>query len=1385
MMEKRKLYKGSLVALLFLALTLCFAATALATDQSVNITQSDSVTVIQEKIQAAITAAGSSGVVTVSGSKTGVDETLDLDIPAGVTVKWVADYEGDVNELIKITGLGTFDVASGGAVKATGEESTAIYSAEGDVTVTGGSVMLAADTDQNKVIGVITEIVLTNIWLTDPVNGFVPQYQRVNICNTECKEVTYIFSPDFRDAYNRWLNGDGVNGADFDKGQSESLYTTFTDDAYWKDNAIAGQRGEQISQYGFKAGDMVELVLDKDYMIESIGNYAVLENDGKVKITGQSDRQRITIEGGEHSSNGTYTLLKDAVVFNVTTDDGGFGGASIISAASVLANDHIASKAVAFNITNYGAIKELYLVDIAHATRLGVVTAYRTDSGGGYYIIDDNKVYSDPIDVALPAVIWYTLDGDGNIVVKEILMGISAIDDDDNPVFTMAEAALAALSSAYDNGEVDYFPIWGKLENFNSSAKIATINSRNMYIYDTYFYDIVEDDGGRANGSSFSFPLRDKLGRQALALVDKNYDTLLLVVAGGAIVVVEGRGSVGAGGASGGVAYISPTTAAFTTPPDPASGGGGIVVVRPPNPYALGAAICAESGNVSVSGGQVKAAIDSGCAIYAKGENATVTVNGISNIEYSGDLGNAIYAVSGNVTVSGAATVKATGEGSCAIITAGNVSISGGTVQTSGDIYFGAGFTSVMPFAICSSVGDVAITGGKVSATGEYGCAIYCRNIEVSGGTVESFGKGGSAITSCEGNVNISGDALVQATGNYYDGLIYAFTIPCAIYAEGSNITVTGGTVKATGAGGVTIRVLNNGVAAYLIGSCNGSMAVEDNQGLIVAADTLSIPASRSNTATGLTVKAGGGSVEWDTTGAVPKINFTLDNSPPPKTLAWGEYFTTVETFSVNCYLAEGDEEPYNTQIIEGGECAVQPQDPEKEGYVFVGWYTLLDEIWSAWDFATEVYRDVDLYAKWEEESQPIINGLAASPATLVAAGGDSVITVLGTKLPAEIMVTAFEGSTPTSISGAASGSPTSASVTLTFPENASTSADKVYTIRGSLDDGETWVDGIATVTVSKAKSPDEPSIIVGGGGGGAVSNDATLSFAKADFDLSDAKDISVSLTLNGRALNDLKNSAYTLKIGADYTLSNRTVTIKTSYLSTLDIGTQIIDFVMNGGKNPQLIITVKDSAQVEESAISVAARASKFAPFIQGFENNTFRGTSPITREQFVAILYRLNNVQPLPKADKNNPSFKDVAPARWSYDAIEWALKVGIAVADGGGNFRPPEPLTRAEMAVMLVKADNLTQMAENTFSDLDDHPDKDDILKAVAAKIFTGYTDGSFKPEGNSTRAEAVTALIRYLLEGEPTDEMWQSIRLNFSDVSRNDWAYKYIALAVKGR
>ncbi|WP_340024218.1 glycosyl hydrolase [Paenibacillus sp. FSL K6-1096] len=91
----------------------------------------------------------------------------------------------------------------------------------------------------------------------------------------------------------------------------------------------------------------------------------------------------------------------------------------------------------------------------------------------------------------------------------------------------------------------------------------------------------------------------------------------------------------------------------------------------------------------------------------------------------------------------------------------------------------------------------------------------------------------------------------------------------------------------------------------------------------------------------------------------------------------------------------------------------------------------------------------------------------------------------------------------------------------------------------------------------------------------------AVISPVYADFDLgaNPAQDITVALTLNGHQLTGLKNGAYTLVSGQDYTATGTAVVLSQAYLATLAPGQQKITFQFSGGSNAVLTINVTDSS--------------------------------------------------------------------------------------------------------------------------------------------------------------------------------------------------------------
>ena len=133
-------------------LALCLAAGLLAVmpvitsavDVDATILETDSVAGIQSVLQGIINGLTAPDTLTVYGSKTDAAEDLVLSIPGGITVLWLAAYEGepDSDALISLTGGGLFQVGEGGSIvcDGLGLGYWAIYSAAGDVAVDGGTV---------------------------------------------------------------------------------------------------------------------------------------------------------------------------------------------------------------------------------------------------------------------------------------------------------------------------------------------------------------------------------------------------------------------------------------------------------------------------------------------------------------------------------------------------------------------------------------------------------------------------------------------------------------------------------------------------------------------------------------------------------------------------------------------------------------------------------------------------------------------------------------------------------------------------------------------------------------------------------------------------------------------------------------------------------------------------------------------------------------------------------------------------------------------------------------------------------------------------------------------------------------------------------------------
>ena len=148
-----------------------------------------------------------------------------------------------------------------------------------------------------------------------------------------------------------------------------------------------------------------------------------------------------------------------------------------------------------------------------------------------------------------------------------------------------------------------------------------------------------------------------------------------------------------------------------------------------------------------------------------------------------------------------------------------------------------------------------------------------------------------------------------------------------------------------------------------------------------------------------------------------------------------------------------------------------------------------------------------------------------------------------------------------------------------------------------------------------------------------------------------------------------------------------------------------------------------------------------------QGETATRFGMGRPMTRAAFTVVLCRFFGWE-LIKPEQ--PTYTDVRdPARWYYSAVETACAHG-AITRQTENFRPNDPITREEMAVMLVRALGYTTLAgqaqeqEIPFTDVTTN--KGYIAMAYEMGIINGTSGTTFSPERTATREQAAVMLMR---------------------------------------
>lgn len=150
----------------------------------------------------------------------------------------------------------------------------------------------------------------------------------------------------------------------------------------------------------------------------------------------------------------------------------------------------------------------------------------------------------------------------------------------------------------------------------------------------------------------------------------------------------------------------------------------------------------------------------------------------------------------------------------------------------------------------------------------------------------------------------------------------------------------------------------------------------------------------------------------------------------------------------------------------------------------------------------------------------------------------------------------------------------------------------------------------------------------------------------------------------------------------------------------------------------------------------------------VNGMTATTYEPEGKLTRAQFVKLLAcSLADAETLKTYEGKHP-FKD-SEGHWAEAYIAWAKDKGIVEGVSATEFDPEAPITREQMATIfgryalkqgieLPKSEN----AAGSFPDADKISEyaREFVELMRIAGILNGYEDGTFRPQGNATRAEA---------------------------------------------
>ena len=206
-----------------------------------------------------------------------------------------------------------------------------------------------------------------------------------------------------------------------------------------------------------------------------------------------------------------------------------------------------------------------------------------------------------------------------------------------------------------------------------------------------------------------------------------------------------------------------------------------------------------------------------------------------------------------------------------------------------------------------------------------------------------------------------------------------------------------------------------------------------------------------------------------------------------------------------------------------------------------------------------------------------------------------------------------------------------------------------------------------------------------------------------------------------------------------------------------------------SGGHHRRPTVTIPDK-------VPTGLNGNDHYAYIVGYPDKTVRPQNGITRAEVATIFFRLLTDETRDANSTKSNSYSDVAAGAWYNHAVSTLSAMGIVKGDSDGKFNPNAPITRAEFAAIAARFDDKANTTTADFSDIASHWAKNEISAASNNGWINGYPDGTFRPDNQITRAEAMTLVNRVLKRLPETEEDLHDDMIKWSDNSdASQWFY----------